>query len=868
MAANQVTLPLVASSDIIVHLPVPHPQVTDNYADFFGKRNKSTVRTIVSNIIICLIVILSSIDFIFNICTSIYLPGGLKYFFVIVWVLTIFPQWYYFIKTNIDPKWFISQIPRRTSSELVRMIPWIVLYFICAISGIGWSFVIMIQYTRELNQNNNNNNNYNYNRITNTDINCSKDDNNHNNKTNSIINDIYEQQHLKWIITSNINHHKHEYLRNIALKLQGFIFRTMTETTVLATIIILCAIGNEKIMDDDNSDKENNSPSVVFYCILFKLLIILIVYFFFVMNWSSGLDIYTHLTDSFAWMSDITRSLFLTILMLKIIFRGNNDKNNEYYSFLFAIYFYPCVLFLLIGVSLFWFFIFKNAMFAWAQNHNIRYLNVNRTFNIIFWTLSPFIFIISLTWAEFCIYCVCEWALLSIFSDSIQKLDDGRFPHRKYQPNILQNKQYKGVYYLFNKICYYLLFDDININNINNINSINTNTTTRRRRISDRARMYQKMGCVNYEILEYCNMKAAVLNHQYRRVRHYHSHKNSTNIVNDTEKNDTDTIEDETKFDSDNNGINNNNNNNNNNDTNNLKDEYIDSGGDNRTSMKRETISPVDAFVCRLQNSQQGHLMKDLEITDFLNDNKINVNTSDILACFYKIYKAVFLIDIYHELKETINLNMFNDFMQIDTPKKEKVFKFLLVFVILTRFHLVLIPIYSCICFISSSTNDTNNKMLDLNKHLDVLLFILMISSIILFFIFLFYLCVCLIPLYYQLSFVLPFAKLCGIDDIDANNRQQVSCLTVKKSFELVDIQVCQQLFESILLHMKALESRPIKEQIIWDYFGKDIGSIVIKYLPICDYKECLRDGLATRNDIVEYDPLTHYLNTNWYETY
>ena len=46
-----------------------------------------------------------------------------------------------------------------------------------------------------------------------------------------------------------------------------------------------------------------------------------------------------------------------------------------------------------------------------------------------------------------------------------------------------------------------------------------------------------------------------------------------------------------------------------------------------------------------------------------------------------------------------------------------------------------------------------------------------------------------------------------------------------------------QLIFESALLHMNDLKQRPLKQEIIFDYFGNDVGNIILLFIPICEFK-------------------------------
>ena len=65
---------------------------------------------------------------------------------------------------------------------------------------------------------------------------------------------------------------------------------------------------------------------------------------------------------------------------------------------------------------------------------------------------------------------------------------------------------------------------------------------------------------------------------------------------------------------------------------------------------------------------------------------------------------------------------------------------------------------------------------------------------------------------------------------------------SIKQVLNDCDESEINTLFESIELHYLALSERPSKEIIVYECFGKDIGNIVMQFVPVQDGKQCLLD--------------------------
>ena len=569
-----------------------------------------------------------------------------------------------------------------------------------------------------------------------------------------------------------------------------------------------------------------------------------------------------------------------------IIFKGNNNNNNNDNDNDNGIE----GLYILLGLYLIPFLVITTV-----KTIDSMFFVHEALYDIIMDIQSTIVFIICwiLYWCVFlplagilCYILSGGWISIYYETDSIQFLRHILKPHKwcnSNMPNtVFENINWNGYYKLMNKIWYYLIYDV---------------------KISNNLIFNQQIGCINYHILKFCvnkvklqqqtekqeklkklkkqeklekqkeeNEKAENLKqhnqqqqqqqHEYEQPqlhnRNSYSHSYSqNNQINDYEHK-TDVIEqidqkiqnkvtvsnhiDIDMGDNDNemkeleqthlNGT--------------MDNEKVDIDCDinininlnvaienkkkkslENTPEKDINIEPetsAEKFFYMLQESEKKHLMANVT-KDVLKGKNIKEEKILVLIKIFANY-------VYNELKyETCEVFW-------DTPCI-----FLPIFIIfygITRFNLTLFPIYAFffIIDIDKIVQLGNLKEKDMFVEYSIGIFelfyfgylcLLLIGYCSIIFVFI----KIIIPLYYKRMFILSINMF-----IDEQDQKEV----IFKQFEHLSNQQEKFLFESIVLHCKALEWRPSKIKWLNQQFGDDIASVIQQYLPVNDLITCSMD--------------------------
>ena len=317
--------------------------------------------------------------------------------------------------------------------------------------------------------------------------------------------------------------------------------------------------------------------------------------------------------------------------------------------------------------------------------------------------------------------------------------------------NIIYKKQYKSLYNLMNKLCYFLIDSNSSQSMLDNDGNYYCH--------------YQQMSVINSEIIQY------VVN-------------NETNPTG------------------------------------------------SQTQIKfRKSIQ----FSSELQKHDlKYHTMDDNEKIRlyFTNDYNTDYNIKKIKD-FYTL-KSLLKRAIYRAATEVYE-GLNHDLVKSDT---NIVLLSFIVIVAIWEIHSLLFPIYYIIAYTYSNWNVIINlelKLLSLEGLILVLLFYTFVTH-----------CVCgyivtkyVIPLYNKLRYILPADALRR--DVTKQNNPREWRMIAEKFCNKLDTQVVE-VFKNILLRCKAIESRKMKEMILDQYFGNDIGAIVKQYVPVYDYRLCSLD--------------------------
>ena len=176
-----------------------------------------------------------------------------------------------------------------------------------------------------------------------------------------------------------------------------------------------------------------------------------------------------------------------------------------------------------------------------------------------------------------------------------------------------------------------------------------------------------------------------------------------------------------------------------------------------------------------------------------------------------------------------------------NVDEKSTPMRILAAIVIVCKLHCVFFPFYYM--FIYYFGNDQFEDELSEQYSFEMVIFILLICTFVLYIVVGYLSVWYMVPLYYKLCFVIPIDRLAqpklgylGLHDSGDEYYKIIH------HFRNETIENMQQLFKNILLHCKALELRPIKEKVVIEYFGHDIGTIVNEYLPVYDYKRGVDD--------------------------
>ena len=654
----------------------------------------------------------------------------------------------------------------------------------------------------------------------------------------------------------------YNWIRNISTKFELFIYRGLIESGISCCLLIFCIYGDLGLINNSGTKLEDNNgllflfdnkilngnANIMFLSLFIKIFNCLICWFIFWLNTSHSYEVYTHICDCVPWVADISRQFITVVIVLYSIdlyffYHDYNDKkhyidNTDDYLILLQLYFYPSlyVIFYLIG-HLIW-NVWDNTYHSCGAGHG-NFVKFGYYVSFVF-ILAPFSAVIGLCVLQIMLMIVIDSAYLSLMSDFLfQKSFNVHSDVLDYRD--AKDKHYKAYYYLMNKICYFLI-QDVSFDRLHlcrQTKNIKGKGKGWCKCIYTDASFYQKVGVINYEILQACiatkqfeiSYKSAMqrkLKKQERKRKK--KSKNSKdgfqlrlvdaddNVNDDDDKNDHDTDNQENKNDD-----NRNNNNNGNHDNN---DDFDDDDDDDDITMHMDLCVK---FLDELKQAENENLMSNIDDSYFFTNVDSNEGHSPYYLSNIVKYVYVGLYKLFWEFLFDI-IQPGENVLKIDNSPKRIMFHLFIIAFIISRINLMLYPFYFLIFLNYKKFNQYNQEISNFEFFIEMMIWFTIGLYLYVFWLWYKY----LIPLYHKLSYILPWDRL-------TNKKGQYYQLeTLFELFKDADIKVCDQIFEQILMHCTALKVRPIKEKIVMECLtqslGKDISRIVMQYLPIREY--------------------------------
>ena len=191
-----------------------------------------------------------------------------------------------------------------------------------------------------------------------------------------------------------------------------------------------------------------------------------------------------------------------------------------------------------------------------------------------------------------------------------------------------------------------------------------------------------------------------------------------------------------------------------------------------------------------------------------------------------------------YQLKPFVNFE--NISRVVNIPQRQKIEMIVFGYFVFWRMHLMMFPIYSLIFYSIDIYNDSiitdgSNTIVSNVNALQALIMIGLFFSVILYCVTFGLVLFLLLPMYYKLSFILPSNRLIKQNESDT---EQDDFYQVMKLLQLARVGDAQRIFCEIMCQCHALELRPAKAKVVIQYYGKDIGRIVLMYLPVYDHEK------------------------------
>ena len=487
-------------------------------------------------------------------------------------------------------------------------------------------------------------------------------------------------------------------------------------------------------------------------------------------------------------------------------------SKNYYHKILFNIYFYPCFVPFVIFHSC---FILYGIMNNTCEFHCAWLEDRPKWCRICLWVvISPLIVVVTLIYGTIAAICnhIC-W--LTGFFNEFRNNCNTNINHSCYY--LFRYNSHRSIYYLLNKLAYYMILDKKSPK----FYDYNDHVYSKHMHGSQ-TNLHQKLNCINYEIMEYDFMLQSLTKIE-EQVSYCYA-KGYMSLDKKCEKY-----------------------------QNILKG--ITSSDTAVNSFSRSLI------LCQL------HGMKQVQTNNAFCTEEVQVelNIKNVIVFVLVVIKQIFLVSYYPKFKNYVN-RVYTIASTSTSSAIDQILWFVCALLYASLTHLSFFPLYCFVSFICSiifskdNTHDTNQSYVyDFNKPFEIFLFALMIVSLILSGMFMYFLCNYIIPLYYQMRLVVPKVTLCECRSPHAHCKTDIS-----KTLARIDENVCDGIFMSILAHVRALQLRPLKLNIIEQFLNRDAANVVMSFLPVCEYKVCVGD---INPDILSYDRLsTNFVAINTFE--
>ena len=633
--------------------------------------------------------------------------------------------------------------------------------------------------------------------------------------TKSIDAEMFDRDSWQKLLYSDdqVNQNIHRWLGKLFYKLECFLFRCASETVLqFIILVVLVSVDRNIIINDDNGNGNGNRNGILNYYVVLsslciKFLLLMMCGFIYYLGRSHSFEVYTHITDIVGYGCDFGKQIIAFIVVCDCITRLIWNDYQDFHIILLSIYIgLPGLLSIAIVID--GLIEIEGELHEEIDGHHWLW---NIPFYICYFTfILPLIGAFGLFATH--LYLLSTESLYAMRFITEEFVQEPWFELRRSEINqdffawISDSKDplYKELYNVFNKIAYFLT------------NDVKCNLFFKK---SESKQFHQQMSCINYELLHYCIHVNNPKNLSYRRAKGLL--KDMTQFTQDSSKYDPNT--DETGTGVVMNSI--------------EKNVYFPSSNGSSPYHTRLPLKEMYEYAW-------------YRSTEFLSFNIYSTNTCKRILS--RISVGYFLI---------------------------------------WKLNTLLFPLYCLLCYEVS----TIINLIDGNQVyvMDVFIVITSIFLLVLYIIALFLSFYVLLPLYYKFCYVLPFqrlskkVKLVQIEndenkeskqndeqrkenetENDNENKKEEEEKDEKKDGKDDDVDhpfgeyfsisdtfkklangvMSEILLKNILCHCEALRLRPIKEKIVFEYFGKDISPIILEYLPLREHEIGINDSSTIKS--------------------
>ena len=581
------------------------------------------------------------------------------------------------------------------------------------------------------------------------------------------------------------------WLNDIIPKLELFFLRSMIEGVILSGFLLIWLFFQN--WQDSNSNNFNTLDyveRVTMMSLLLKLINVLLSFFVLQINWSYQFSIHIQYADSLACVSDLLRHYWTLIMIIYSIIYDNGNLT------LLQLYFYPCTICVI--------------LLAIFKCYNAK---SNNTLNLLLQTQSPMVAnMVGIFYWPFLFICElisCQLKFL-FFYDFVSVgfidafwLQDINWTKTNCSYVVLSLKTYENYYITMNTISHYLAnYENISLKNI----------LSKKNNTCDNVKLNQQIGCLNYQLLRFCLLKE--IEKSEKKSKHNHRNNDNENAGND----DNVSASDENKADDDHNNI------------------------DNSSKTHLKILTKLFNRLKHLENKN----LLDNAIHDFdysqwsssspdsntIPNEDVENSVNNIVTYADKLYQDI--LDYVWMISAPDLLSNLSQFAR--TTKKSfagTIMRGLFACdFILSRINLILFPLY---CWIFISLKDIWNKIVTKGKQLELLI-IIMFGLVVAVYIITFYAFIKYkFPLFYKMRHVLPVNMLSKQERHDRDRTDYFSRFFGHFQFEKDTIG--KKILNASIEQCQGLQMRPLIEKMVVRHFGKDIGSVLLLYVPLWDDK-------------------------------